>query len=224
MRTVSRGEIKERALALADAVNDPNIADAWLDQLYNVHVPAVYEYSIECGEGDLYTATMTPFQTEYGRLTYGLPADFHAITSVFVVEDGQRRPLNPVNDRQRHLYRGPTGARTIEIEYIPSCPRFADDFETFDGVSGWDELVSAKLARDVLIKRGADRTVMLDIIAGVEERIARNARKRDRGGPKYVVDVEGYDVIPGVASSFLVGYRLRGANVELYESIVAGAL
>lgn len=216
-RPVSRGEIKQRALALADAVNDANVTDAWLNQLFNMHAPAVYEFCVEAGDRDMHVATMTPsITTSYGVNPYQLPQNFHAVTGAFVVVAGRRRPLTSVNGREKGRYRWPSQPYTVEVEYVPSCPVFSSDDQTVDGIMGWEELIVAKLARDVLIKRGADRTVVLDIIAGVEERIRKHAGKRDRG-PRYVVDVEDAGWGPHTSTS-LTGYRIVGSNIELFET------
>lgn len=220
-RTVSRGVVKTRARQLADVVNDPNVTETWLNQLFDLHAPAVWDFLADCGPAD-YLAATTTITTAAGQVSYALPVNFHSLTAVYAVEDGQRRPINPLTDRQRGSFKFPSAAFTLEVEFIPSCPTFSDDNETVDGINGWDELISAKMARDIMIRRGADRSVMLDIIAGCEDRIRSRVGKRDRVGPQYIVDVENYEMVPGIPTSLIAGYRLRGNNIEFYESIVMG--
>lgn len=214
-RAASRGEIKARALELADVVNDPSINPAWVNQLFNTTVTSVWEFMIECGPSD-YVAATHSITTSPNVLTYGLPQNFHSLTGVFVVENGKRRPLSPISDRARCNNTAPTNVVSVEVEYNPSCPIFSVDGETIDGVNGFDDLIVHKMAKAIAMRRAADPTWIKDEIKEIEDRIRRHAGKRDRGGPKYINDVEGG--FSPCFSSLLVGYRLRGNNLELYEA------
>jgi hypothetical protein len=128
-----------------------------------------------------------------------------------------RRPLDPVRDRQRGGYRAPTVAATIELEYLPSCPLMTDDGDTFDGVDGWEELISAKIALYIMGKRKSDPSLPLSIIAETEKRIRTMSSNRDRWGGKHITDVETTFLWP--RSVRVDAYRLRAGNIEVFESV-----
>ena len=218
-RNANRGQVRTRAMQLANVVNDPSFQPADVNELINLHWPAVYDQLIAAGPADYYTAE-TPITTTAGLSVYALPTDFFALTNVLVQESGSYlRPLDPMGgDRQRQHYQPcqVTGA-TVILEYIPTAPTFDDDADTFDGVDGWDELLSAKVARDIVIKRQGDVTPLMAIIAGTEKRIQSFAKGRQRMGPKLLPDVESDICWP--YSVQIDAWRLRGDNIELFTAL-----
>lgn len=221
-RTVTRGQVKTRAQQLADVVGDGNVTDAELTELFNLHLTAVYDILVGAGYASYYSSTQT-VTTAVGTSAYSLPADFLQATGVYFVDsNGYRQPIYSLGDRQRGNYRAPTGVYQVELEYVPACPVLATDNDAFDGVSGWDELVSARIARDVLVKRQGDTGMVANIIATTEKRIRSNSTRRDAGGPRFIDDVENTAPWWALAQARLTGYRLRGASIELWEPRVWG--
>lgn len=222
-RTVTRLQIHTRARQLADVVSNSTVTDAEVNDLINLHLPAVYNILVAAGPADYYSATTT-ITTANGVIPYTLTVDFLRLTAVYVIDStAVRVPIYAMSDRRRMAYRAPTGAFSVEVEYVPSCPVLANDSDTFDGVSGWEELTSAKVARDILIHRKADTTEVERIIAAKEPQI-RSSSVRDQGGPRFIDDVENSAPWWFTAQSRLTGYRLRGSTLELYESICGGIL
>lgn len=214
-RTVTRANLRSRITQLANIENDPNFATSELNALINLHTPAVHDMLVAAGQ---YIAASTDFSVVAGTIAYALPADFLSMENVWVQESSDyRRPLDPIQDRQRQHYRSPTQACTVTMEYCTTAPEFDDDADTFDGVDGFDELVSARCARDILVKREGDVSAVMAIIQSTEKRIRSFVTQRHRGGPKMIVDVESDQGWP--RSVQLDGFRLRAGNIEFYSSL-----
>lgn len=214
-RTVTRANLRTRSSQLANVENDGSFTTTELDSLINLHVPAVHDLLVAAGQ---YIAASTTVSVVANTIVYALPADFLSLENVWVHEsDDYRRPLDPIQDRQRQHFRAPTQACTVTLEYCPAAPVFDDDVDTFDGVDGFDELVSARVARDILVKREGDVSAVMAIIAATEKRVRSVSTQRHRGGPKMIVDVESDHGWPRAVQ--LDGFRLRGGNIELYSSL-----
>ena len=216
-RTVTRSVLRSRARQLANVVNDPSILDADLNEWINLHLTSVYDLLVSAGPADYYAADH-PITTVAGTIAYALPATFMKFTALFANESTDlKRRIYPMQDADRASFKAPSGAWSLTMEYIPACPTLAADGDTFDGVDGWDEIVSAKVAREILTQREGDPSVVMAIIAQTEARIRSQASPRDRGGPKMIVDVEQEFVWP--RSVRVDSYRLRAGNIELYEEL-----
>lgn len=223
-RDVSLLELRTWARELSDTENDPNVSDDELTALANRHLTEVYDRLVDAGPADYYAAT-AQVTTTNGIIPYPLEVDFRNLVSVFVRETAdERRPLQPMPSGARGRYQAPTGVWTLDIEYIPVPAELEDDGDTFDGVSGWEELIVNLMARDVMTKRQDDMgAIVLANIARLEARITSRSRARDRNG-KQVTDTDDmmsldYPYPFGwTGTSRLSCYRLRAGNLELYES------
>lgn len=218
--TVTLLQLRTRARQLADVEGDPNITDVELTDLANRHVTEVYDALVDAGPPEYYASTTT-IATIAGTKLYALPADFRTLLEVYAQESSiDVRLIHPVRNGERGKFRTPTGIWNVEVEYIPGPPVLVNNGDTFDGVSGWDELIANLMARDVMVKREADPSVVINTIDRMNARIAMRARNRDRGHPKYTTDMdEQYGAFPwsSTTNSRISGYRLRGGNIELYE-------
>lgn len=225
MRSVSRGQVKLRAQQLANVLNDPNVTDAELNELFDMHVAAFWDLLMSAGTQADFAFSKVPLTTVGGQIEYPLSTfapDMLSLVNVFAIEAADiRRPIFAFTDKQRGMYRAPGQAWSMEIEYIPQCPTLTDDSQTIDSIDRWDAYVSALMARDILKKRKADSGIVGDIIAMSEARIKTYGTKRIRGGPKYLEDVEATGMFfpPTVRIN---GWRLRGGNLELYELVAIG--
>lgn len=222
-RTVTLANLRTWARQLANVEGDPNITDAELTSLANRHITEVYDLLVSAGPADYYAASTT-ISVVAGTSTYALPADFRNLTGVYVNESSaERRPVPPMGENERGRYKPPTTGATVTLEYIPSATVLASDGDTFDGVSGWEELVVNLMARDVMAKREADPSVPMMNIDRLVGRITAQSRARDRGQPKRVVDLDAATTTTWpwgwTTNSRVAVYRLRAANIELYESL-----
>lgn len=221
-RTVTLLQLRTWASRLADVENDPNISPAELTSLANRHLCEVYDALVDAGPPEYYAAT-TQVTTSPGTTLYALPADFRSLLEVYAQETGQQlRLVHPMGNGQMGRYRAPTGAWTLTMEYVPSAPTLVNDGDTFDGVSGWEELIANLMARDVMVKREADPSVVINTIDRLNARIMARSHNRDRGHPKYTSDMDAQEsAFPWSSSttSRINVYRLRAGNLELYEPL-----
>ena len=220
-REVSLGDLREWARQLSDTENDSNITDAELTALVNRHLCEVYDRLVDAGPADYYAST-SQITTENGTHAYALHGTFRNLVSVYVRESSdERRQLFPMPDSARGRFKAPTGEWTVDVEFIPVPTELEEDGDTFDGVSGWEELIANLVARDVMVKRESDPGVVMANIARLEARITARSRSRDKGQPKRVNDLDESANAPFPAGWFggsrLACYRLRAGNLELYE-------
>lgn len=219
-RTVTLSSLRTWARELADVESDPNIGDSELTALANRHLTEVYDALVNAGPPEYYAASTT-VTTVAGTTLYALPVDFRTLLDIYSHEsETDLRLVHPMGNGQRGRYVAPTGVWTCTVEYVPAAAMLVADGDTFDGVSGWEELIVNLMARDVMVKRESDPSVIINTIDRLQARISVRARSRDRGHPKYTTDVDAQATsFPWGTStgSRIAAYRLRGDNVELYE-------
>lgn len=222
-RNVSLLQLRTWARELSDTENDPNITDSELTALANRHLTEVFDRLVDSGPADYYAAT-TQITTSSGVIEYPLEVNFRNLVGVYVRETSDiRRQLLPMGNTARSRYKAPTGSWTVDIEYIPTAPELEADGDTFDGVSGFEELIANLMAKDVMLKREADVSSVLACIARQDARIASRARSRDKGNPKRITDLDDIYGSPypygWAGTSHLSCYRLRADNLELFEGL-----
>lgn len=222
-RTATLDTLRALARRLANVENDTtNVTDAELLTLANLHYPTLYDELVAAAPPEYYSAT-TAVVTAAGTTTYALPATFKDLTDVHVRETSDaRRPLYPMPSGSRSRFKAPTGVWTIDVDYTPAATVLTTGSDTIDGVSGYEEVVAALMARDVMVKREADPGAVMAIIERGRARIRSMARNRDRGQPKRIVDLD--DAMPSWPWEYAFGsgiacYRLRGNNIEFYEPL-----
>lgn len=217
-RAASRAQIRLRAQQMADMVSSSFVGTAEWDDLCNRHLAEVYDLLVASAPSDYYASDYA-VTTQSGVVAYALPADFRSLVGAYVNDNGRYHPLVPMRDGQRASYEAPAGAYAVTLEYIPAPPVFTADGDTFDGVSGWEELVSALMARDALVKEESDPSAVMAIIARLTARIRSASSGRHRG-PKLCTNVlDATSDYPAWSNASPVhAYRLRAGNIELYRS------
>lgn len=219
-RTVTLSSLRTWARELADVESDPNIGDSELTALANRHLTEVYDALVDAGPPEYY-ASSTTVVTVAGTTLYALPADFRTLLEVYSHESTtDLRLVRPMGNGQRGRYVAPTGVWTCTVEYVPTATALVSGSDTFDGVSGWEELIANLMARDVMVKREADPSVVINTIDRMQARISTRARSRDRGHPKFTTDMDAQaTAFPwgSTTGSRIGAYRLRGGNIEIYE-------
>ncbi len=221
-RSVSRDAIVLRAQQLADMVGYDFVEAAEWASLANVHFPEVYDLLVDCGPPDYYGASAT-INVVAGTLAYALPADFRTMSGLFVNDSTtRRRMLTALEDRERAAYQPAQVSGTLTLEYVPAPPLLAAGADTFDGVSGWDELVALLMARSALDKQEQDSSAIVLRINEMRARIRSSGANRDRGGPRFISDLDAptLDWWWQATSLPVTRYRLRAGNVEVYSPIV----
>lgn len=220
-RSVSRDEIVLRAQQIADMETDTFVSATEWASLANVHFPEVYDLLVECGPPDYYGATST-IPVVAGTLAYALPADFRTMTGLFCVDSPNRkRMLTAVEDRDRSLVQTAQVSATLELEYIPAPPLLTAGVSTFDGVSGWDELVALLMARSALAKQEQDTSELVGRINEMRQRIRSSGSNRDRGGPRFITDLDSVTTDWWWTASLpITRYRLRAGTIEVYSPLI----
>ncbi len=201
------------------------VSSAEVTDLVNDELPEVYRLLVEVGPPDYYSASTTITTTAVGGLfstAYALPADFFQETTVYVTDSSQfKRPLLPIQGWELARVRGPQATYSVTLEYVPSPPVMAADGDAFDGFAGWDSLLTCRVARRLLQKRKADSGSLDSEIGQLTDHLTKGARRAN--GPRYIRDMDDVSVSPLDVPSLspLSHYRVRGGNIELYQSILA---
>lgn len=221
-RTVTLLELRTWARELSDTENDPNITDPELTALANRHLCEVYDVLVDAGPPEYYSESVT-VAVSANSTGEPLEADFRNLLDVYVHDSsgsGRKRRLQPMPHGALGRYQPPSAAVTLTVEYVPAAPVLEEDNDTFDGVSGWEELIANFMARDVLTKRKHDPSVVMANIGRLEQRIRSRARNRDKGSPKQITDLdEQQETHWWLITAKVQVYRLRGGNIEVYEPI-----
>lgn len=217
-RAASRAQIRLRAQQMADMVSSSFVGTTEWDDLCNRHLTEVWDLLVASGPSDYY-ATDYAITTQSGVVPYALPSDFRSLVNAYVTDGGRYLPLLPMRDMQRASYEAPAGAYSVTLEYIPAPPVLTADGDVFDGVSGWEELISAMMARDALIKEESDPSAVMAVIDRLTARIRSASAGRSRG-PKLCTNVldASSDYPSWSNGSPIHAYRLRGGNIELFRS------
>jgi hypothetical protein len=218
-RVVTLLEFRTLAREATGTVGNSFIGDDWLTDRANQHLTDVWDRIVDAGPPERYAATET-FTEVAGTPSVPTPASFRNLLDIYLVDSGgYRTRLDAMRGGTRGNYRAPTTAYTVEVEYIPAPDVLVADGDSFDGISGWEELVVLLMARDICKKRDVDPSAFLADIEMMKARIDSRARSYDKGSPKFVTDLD--DIRPGwpwSSAQRITTYRLRGDNIELYES------
>lgn len=189
--------------------------------LINDELPEVYRLLVEVGPSDYYSSTQT-YTTTSGVASYDLPEDFFQEATIYAIDQSQyKRPLLPVQDWSLARVQPPQSAFTVVMEYIPAPPILEDDDDVFDGVAGWDSLITARVARRILQKRKTETSSLDAEIGQLTDHLNKGAR-RDKG-PRYIRDVEDTFGVPYAMPylSMVSNYRVRSGSIEFYQTIIA---
>ncbi len=191
----------------------PFISDPELNRLLNSKLAELYDKLVDAG-GHEYYASESTVSVVASTSTYTLPSDFYRMISV--VAEWSSNDFQELDDlssvshapdyqnfgnwgsgglqgyRLRagniRLYPTPTKATTLRLQYVPACPTFALDADTFDGVNGWEKLVTLGTALEMRIIEQNDFADIAGLYAEQLERVDALAAKRDNH-PKRVVEV-----------------------------------
>ena len=221
-RAVTVAQLVLRAKQLSDLeASDFVTATEWID-LASRHQTEVFDELVLCGPPDYYAANAV-INVVAGTLTYALPANFRTMTGLFCRDSPTRkRMLTGMQDRERNAYQTAMTSGTLDLEYIPAPPVLVANGDMFDGVSGWEELISCLMARSALLKSEQDISGVQMLIVELRARIRTAGGNRDRGGPRYISDMDDETVADWWWSSAvpLSKYRLRAGNIEIYSPLI----
>ncbi len=222
-RTVTLLQLRTRSLRRADAVASTTgyITPAEVTDLVNDELPEVYRLLVQSGPPDYYSLSTT-FTTIAGTTAYALPSDFFVETNVYALDSSSfKRPVTPVQDWGLSRMQAPQSVVSVVMEYVPAPPVLSGDNDPFDGIAGWDSLLTCRVARRLLQKRKADSSSVDAEISAVTQELRSQARRSK--GPRFVRNLD--DVCTrSYASPYLVAvsnYRIRAGNIEFYQPMIA---
>ena len=218
-RTVTRAQLRTRARQKANMENATAFwPDADVNERIDTRTCELWDMLVAAAPPDYYSSSQT-VSVVAGTIAYALAADFMDAQEVWVqgTTADRLRGLRPMRRGERGYLQAPTAAATVVLEYTPNFTTFANDNSTLDGVNGWDDLVVALVARDMLVK-ARESTEQVDLEAAeLRARILRMGN-RDRGNPRFVRDAEDENDSFWQITGNLARYRLRGGNIEIFEA------
>jgi hypothetical protein len=216
-RNVTVQSIIDRARIHADQRGSGFIRDSELLTLVNEVYPELYDELV--GSYETYFMTTATVTLIPGTTFYNLPADFYKLIGIgFKINNDSYATLYPFNEIDRNntftsAASIPSGE--LRIRYIPAPQVFASLTDTFDGVAGWDRLLSLLLAVDMLDAEETDSSPVYRKYQRTLQRIQDMANPRDAGMPSTISDVYNLNVFNYYAS---FKYRLQGGQFELIST------
>lgn len=165
------------------------------------------------------------FAIANGVQEYSLPADFYKVVGVdFQSNPGSDRiTIYRYNEGERNVSftannNIPTG--TVYMSYIPVATPITTLTQTVDGVSGWDRLLSLRLAVDMADAEETNTDRLERKYQQTLERI-RGALQRDQGMPSTITDTSR----PSVQYLYsTLKYRLYGNNIKFISTQWLGSV
>ena len=221
-RSVTLQQIADRARVYADMRDTQFINDTEILALINDAYPELYDELIGASENYFVSEATTTIVTSTD--TYALPATFYKLIGVdFRAGSGAYITLHPYNEADRNATLTTNTnlpAGSFRIRYVPAPTVFTALSESFDGISGWDRLVSLIVAIDMLDAEESDSSALRAKYARMLQRTQEMAAPRDQGFPATVVDV----YKPQINYTYgALRYRLTGNSIRLLNSEYLGS-
>jgi len=221
-RMVTVQGIINRARIHADQRGSGFIRDSELLSLMNEVFCELYDELV--GSYENYFMATAPVTLVAGTTFYDLPANFYKLIGIdFKVNDDTYITLYNFNEIDRNntfVSNSSLPAGELRLRYIPAPPVFTALTDTFDGIAGWDRLLSLLLAIDMLDAEETDSSPLYRKYQRTLQRITAMAAPRDTGMPARVADVYNRNVWSYYAS---IRYRLQGSQFELISTESLGA-
>ncbi len=216
-RTVTLQSISDLARIWADQRYSSFISDADMLALINSRFTELYDLLVDSFEN--YYSDTADLAVVPGTSSYALPDDFYKLIGVdFAVGNGAYITLKPFEEQERNLnvttaVSLPSG--TVRINYIPAPTTYTSLSDTFDGVAGWDRLISLGVAIDILDTEESDSAALTRKYNQTYDRVVTMAQTRDTSSPSRVSDVyqTNFYAIYGA-----LRYRLYGDEITLHNS------
>lgn len=194
---------------------NPFITEAELTRLVNGKVRELYDLLVEA-RGLGYYTTNTTISIVGGEATYDLPSNFYELEAVILEWDARyHEPLDPaptnksrawfaswpnwarystkaykLNSTQIEFLPLPAGSVTARIYYVPTFPGLANDSDTFDGINGWEKMVTIGVAKEMREIEKRPSPTLDQMYAEQMARIIALKDERDAESPKQIIDVQ----------------------------------
>jgi hypothetical protein len=211
---VTLANLRQISLVKADMEKSQFISTANLNLLVNLSIKGMYDLLVKANQ-DFYTkkATGTYLTTDGINDTFALPDDFYRLVGIdyplgnptnrkvpmmkYTSIDRNKYINNSIVIRYRILgnnirFNPIPGAMKMDFWYIPVFADLTSDSSTFDGVNGWEDLITTDVAIRLLTKEETDTTPLQLEKKALIERIQSMAGTRDEAMPEKVQDVSGF--------------------------------
>lgn len=214
MASVTLSTFRTRARRRADMENSTFIADAELTQYINDSIAELYDLLIAT-RGENYYIDSDTITTVPGTDSYSLPSDFLKLMAVdWVHSNGQSYDLKEFMWQERNKYNNPlfysqafgntryqlrgdeivftpipSAANTIKLWYIPSFTPLQYDYDSFNGINGWEEYVIIDAAIKMRVKEESPIDELVLAKQQMKERIQQASSGRNSAEPARVTDV-----------------------------------
>lgn len=191
------------------------ISEPELTRLVNMKARELYDLLVDA-RGSAYYATEATLAIVSGTARYSLPADFYQLDSVTLEWSDQDYELMfPVGStRLRVAYQStwnqwsrfdskayrlrasqleilptPTSDVTCRLQYVPTYVDMAADGDTFDGINGWEKMLTTGAALEMLSIDKRTNGQLAQFYAEQLKRIDDMKTERDAEAPKEIIDV-----------------------------------
>ncbi len=221
-RTVTLQSIADKARFHSDMKSSGFVTDAEILSLINDNYCDLYDQLV--GSYENYYTKQADINIGTGADFYDLPDDFYKMLGVdFRVNNDAYITLRPFDEAERNVtlttnVNIPSGS--LRIFYVPAPTVFTSLSDTFDGVAGWDRLVSLAVAIDMLDAEESDSTNLQRKYKLMFQRIQDMDAPRDAGFPATVADAYKPNI------QYIYGalmYRLYGDQIRLINTEFLGA-
>ena len=198
-----RGRVRRAAhMETSDQAN-AFVTDAEINAALNAQLRVVYGKLVDARGASFFRALWS-FYTVAGTTEYALPAAFHQLLGVGLVEavgvtalveaqESELAALDSMSDirPQRYHLRGaylallptPSSAMPVRVPYVPAFTPLAADSDTFDGVAGFEERAIWAVVAELVAKDQRDPSFAMAQVTQWDEIISGSAPNRDAGGP-----------------------------------------
>ena len=180
--------------------NSADLTTTVLNEIVNEAIAELYD--ILKGKRDDRLVTSTTLATVVGVASVALPSDFYELRKLIIVDsqaqsgftrlrkvdlDSAHKFWQLYGKRYRYRLQGnllflhptPQAIESLTLYYIPYAPLLVADGDTFDGVSGYEELVTALGWRRCLVRQDLGTSEMDAEIQRLAARISSAADGRD---------------------------------------------
>ena len=192
------------------------INDSELTRLINIKARELYDLLVDA-RGSAYYATEATLAIVGGTSRYDLPSDFYQLDSVTLEWSDQDHELMfPVGStRLRIAYEStwhkwsrydakayrlrasqievlpvPSSDVTCRLQYVPVYVDMVADDDTFDGVNGWEKMLTLGVAIEMLAIDKRTNGTLANAYGEQLARINDMKTERDAEAPKQIVDVQ----------------------------------
>lgn len=214
MRTVPLTTLRADSLLYANIRSVALVTPTELDRLINQALAEFYDLLVAARGHEYYEQPAT-LATAVNSAYIALPQDFYQLITLFARWSAQDleeiESLDHLGDQvayrnwnqwaqfspkafrlQRNLvelFPTPSAVTTMEVRYIPVCPTLSDPAQTFDGVNGWEKLVTSRVAMELLGLQALPMGFAQQVYEREKDRIEGLASERAAANPPTIRDV-----------------------------------